>query len=72
MKKSEEEYLLALWERNICPFCGKFIPEGTRVGRGEKRRGGFCSLDCYTHYYERDLADRAELLALNFKRHQDS
>jgi hypothetical protein len=36
MEKLEEEYLLELWERNICPFCGNLIPEGTRIGRGQK------------------------------------
>jgi hypothetical protein len=72
MEKSEEEYLLELWERNICPFCGNFIPEGTRVGWGQKRLGGFCSLDCLTQYYERELVDRAALLASIFRRHRDS
>jgi hypothetical protein len=72
MEKPEEEYLLELWERNICPFCGNFIPEGTRVGRGKKRLGGFCSLDCLARYYERELADRAVLLSAAFKRHQTS
>jgi hypothetical protein len=72
MERSEEEYLLELWERNICPFCGNHIPEGTRVGRGERRLGGFCSLDCLAKYYEHELADRAALLARVFRRHQDS
>ena len=72
MEKLEEEYLLELWERNICPFCGNLIPEGTRIGRGQKRLGGFCSLDCVTRYYELEFADRAALLASIFRRHQDS
>jgi hypothetical protein len=72
MEKSEEEYLLDLWERNICPFCGKRIPEGTRVGRGEKRRGGFCSLDCLAHYYEREFGERAALIRTILERHQQS
>jgi len=72
MEKSEEEYLLYLWERNICPFCGKRIPRGTRVGRGKKKLGGFCSLDCLARYYERELGDRAALLTSIFRRHQDS
>lgn len=72
MGRSEEEYLLELWERNIYPFCGNHIAEDTRVGRGERRLGGFCSLDCLAKYYERELVDRAALLATIFKRHQDS
>jgi len=58
MDKSEEEYLLELWERNICPCCGNEIPLGTRVGRGDKRRGGFCSLDCVARYYEFEFTER--------------
>lgn len=72
MEKLEEEYLLELWERNICPFCGNLIPEGTRIGRGQKRLGGFCSLDCVTRYYELEFAGRAALLASVFRRHLDS
>jgi hypothetical protein len=55
----EAEYLLELWEQNLCPFCGKFIPEGTRVGSGRKNEGGFCSLRCYGDYYALELAQRA-------------
>lgn len=72
MEKPEEEYLLELWERNICPFCGNHIPKGTRVGRGDRRLGGFCSLDCLAKYYEREFADRAALLTAAFRRHQNS
>ena len=60
MDKSEEEYLLELWERNICPYCGNTIPAKSRVGSGDKRRGGFCSLDCFTRYYEFELLKRAQ------------
>lgn len=62
MGESEEDYLLELWRRNICPFCGKAIPEGTRVGRGRKRKGGFCSLECYALYYEEEIAERMKRL----------
>jgi len=55
----EDEYLLALWEKNVCPYCGKDIPEGTRIGSGRKAEGGFCSLDCYTRYYKLELVERA-------------
>lgn len=64
MEKSDEErYLLELWERNICPYCGQKIPDKTRVGSGQKIKGGFCSLDCYARYYELELSERARLLA---------
>jgi predicted nucleic acid-binding Zn ribbon protein len=62
MEKSEREHLLELWEKNICPYCGKAIPEGKRVGSGRKAEGGFCSLDCYTRYYEYELVERARRL----------
>ena len=61
--KSEDEYLLELWERNIFPTCGRSIPEGTRVGSGRRREGGFCSLDCYAKYRIGDVVDRARTTA---------
>ena len=72
MDKSEDEYLLELWERNICPNCGVGIAEGTRVGIGQKRKGGFCSLTCYTSYYETEIIQRARRVAEIFRRHHDS
>jgi len=57
---SEKETLLELWDRNLCPYCGKTIPEGARVGTGRKADGGFCSLDCYARYYECELSERAK------------
>jgi len=62
MARSEKEYLLDLWNRNICPYCQKSIPEGTRVGTGKKANGGFCSLACYTRYYEADIKERLRKL----------
>jgi len=59
VQTNEQEYLLELWEQNVCPFCGNFIPEGTRVGSGRKSEGGFCSLRCYADYYALELAERA-------------
>jgi hypothetical protein len=63
----EDEYLLALWDENVCPYCGKEIPEGTRVGSGRKRDGGFCSLDCYARYHELALKDRARRVNAKFQ-----
>jgi len=56
---SESDYLLELWDRDICPWCGKHIPEGTRVGSGRKSEGGFCSLSCYVNYHSMELVERA-------------
>lgn len=58
----ESNYLLGLWAKNICPYCGKSIPEGTRVGTGRKSDGGFCSLNCYTRFYQLELQERANRL----------
>jgi len=72
MARSEQDYLLELWEKNICPNCGKNIPQGTRVGSGKKSEGGFCSLDCYASYYKTELTQRAKRIAELAARHQNS
>ena len=69
MAQSEESYLRELWDRNICPYCGKKIEEGTRVGSGKKSEGGFCSLECFAQYYKLELSEKARLLQ---KRSQES
>lgn len=63
MDVSESQYLLELWSLNVCPMCGKVIPEGTRVGSGRKSEGGFCSLKCYADYYALELQQRAQRAA---------
>jgi hypothetical protein len=70
--QSEGEYLRVLWDLNICPYCGETIPEGTRVGSGQKSKGGFSSLDCYTRYYEEELLQRARRVAELVRRHRES
>jgi hypothetical protein len=72
MGSAEEDYLLELWDKNICPQCGKNIPEGTRVGRGSKGKGGFCSLKCVATYYELELVERAKKVAALAQRHRSS
>ena len=72
MAESEEQYLLELWEQNVCPNCGKQIPAGQRVGSGQKSKGGFCSLDCYADFYEHELAERARRIAEATKKHGES
>ena len=58
MAINEEAYLLDCWERVVCPYCRKPFLETARVGSGQKKKGGFCSLDCYTKYYELDIRER--------------
>lgn len=60
MSDSDFDVLLELWEMNICPQCGKNIPEGTRVGSGRHSEGGFCSLGCYAEFYASNLVERAK------------
>lgn len=69
MDKSEEEYLLELWERNICPQCGSEIASGKKFGAGEKKQGGFCSLQCYALYYETDILQRQRQILKQINRH---
>ena len=58
MAVNEEAYLLDCWKRVVCPYCRKPFLETACVGSGEKKKGGFCSLDCYTKYYEFDIRER--------------
>jgi len=66
MALSESVYLLNLWEKNVCPFCKKQYDARGRVGSGRKRDGGFCSLACYTGYYELDLRERARRIQQDY------
>ena len=72
MAESEQDYLLELWAKNICPNCGKDIPEGKRVGSGKKADGGFCSLTCYAEYYRAEIVERAKRVAAIAERHRKS
>jgi len=72
MAMSENEYLLELWSLNLCPLCGKSIPDGTRVGSGRKSEGGFCSLDCYVKYYALEIVERARRVSEIAKQHSQS
>ena len=56
--EAEGKVLLELWDKNICPLCGKLIPKGERVGSGRKREGGFCSLECYAEYHKEGLIEK--------------
>ncbi len=70
MARSERDYLLELWDKNICPNCGKQIPEHSRVGSGKKADGGFCRLDCYATYYQMELLGRAGRAVALSERHR--
>jgi hypothetical protein len=72
MANSEESYLRELWDKNICPNCGKAIPEGARVGSGKKSPGGFCSLGCYAEYHKADLIEPGKRIAALAARHRNS
>lgn len=69
MDISESQYLSELWVANICPWCGKSIPEGTRVGSGRKSEGGFCSLACYANYHSAELQEKAQKVSQIAKKH---
>jgi hypothetical protein len=60
MARQEKEYLKDLWDRRICPTCGKSIDK--IVGNGKKSEGGFCSLDCYTKYHASNEYERMKQL----------
>jgi hypothetical protein len=72
MAESEQKYLLELWDKEICPNCGKNIREGKRVGNGKKSDGGFCSLGCYAQYYEAYLTERHKKIVALARRHGNS
>src|SRR5260370_1178594 len=72
MAQSEEKYLLELWDKDVCPNCGKDIPEGTRVGSGKKREGGFCTLDCYTDITDWSWPSELQRISDVFRRHLES
>lgn len=71
VSEAEADVLLELWDKNICPSCGKVIEEGKRVGSGRKREGGFCSLDCYAGYRKEKLIERAKRIAALAARHRN-
>jgi len=72
MAGSEQEWLLELWVKNVCPSCGREIPQGTRIGSGKKSEGGFCSLDCHIEYYKFGLIAGVRKAASALARNQNS
>jgi hypothetical protein len=61
MAQSERGYLRELAGKNICPNCGKQIPEGKRHPYGA---GVFCSLDCAAEFNAAELVERAKKIKL--------
>jgi hypothetical protein len=57
VEKSEQTPLLKLMEAGICPECGQLVPENNRIDSARKLNRGFCGMDCYTAYYEIELAE---------------
>jgi len=60
MSETDEKYLLEAWDKNICPTCGKSIPERGGTGLGRKKDGRFCSLDCLAKYHGPAMQKRHE------------
>ncbi len=58
MAKSARAQLLKLMEAGIYPECGQPVPGNNRIDSTRKTRRGFYGLDCYTAYYEIELAER--------------
>jgi len=69
MAQSEPEYLRELARKNICPNCGKQIPEGKRHPYGA---GVFCSLDCVAEFNATELVERAKKINALVERHRNS
>src|SRR5207249_8812735 len=55
LPSKEQRYLADMWDRGLCANCGQPIPEGKRVGSGNKADGGFCSLACFGTYHRLTL-----------------
>lgn len=58
MADDAESWLLDCWQRVVRSHCRKPFLEAARVGSGQMKKSGFCSLDCYTKYYEFDFRER--------------
>lgn len=69
MGRSEREYLRELARKNICPNCGKQIPEGKCHPYGA---GVFWSLDCVAEFNATELVERAKNINALAERHRNS
>ena len=69
MDTSEPDAMRSLAAQNVCPNCGKTIPQGKRHVYGD---GVFCSLDCVAVYNAVGLVERHKRLLEATKRHQNS
>jgi hypothetical protein len=72
MESAESKYLLELWEKRICPFCGKTIPDEKPIGSGRPAEGRFCSLGCYDDYHHTEIIERAKKIQALAERHRNS
>ncbi len=72
MADTEAQYLLELWDKRICPFCGKSIPDGKAIGGGKLADGRFCSLGCYNDYHHAEIIERAKRIQALAERHRKS
>ena len=51
--------ILDSYQKGICPRCENPIRASGGVGTGRIEEGLFCSLDCYSRFYGRELEERA-------------
>jgi hypothetical protein len=72
MTGTDAQYLLELWDKRICPFCGKTIPDGKAIGSGSPAEGRFCSLGCYDDYHHAEIIERAKKIQALAERHRNS
>lgn len=69
---TEADYLLELWDKRICPFCGKTIPDRQVFGSGDPTKGRFCSLGCYADYHSAEIIERAKKVQILAEQHRNS
>ena len=62
MAPSEGAYLKLMSELNLSPQRHVPMETGKGVGSGEKSRGLFCSLACYSKYHAMEYIEKAELI----------
>ena len=60
MDTTETVYLKHCLERKKCPYCGRDLVDGQRVGTGRFDDGVFCSLDCFAKYSQSDFSTRPQ------------
>ena len=65
----QEDQLLKLSEKAVCPNCGNAIAAGARQVYGS---AVFCSLDCVAKYNAAELIERHRRIVAALERHRTS